>query len=356
MLNGMNENPKPRAAPSRGSLAAQYSQLLGMQQLGTELMASVTRTNALGESFARAQRTGNEVASSVLKSQKSGTELVANVIRAQGTGESFARTQRLGLEMVSNLASTQRLAGVFASAQAVATAHVSRSLPGVLGLGDLGVWAFTQALAVNMEPSPGMRWFNTAMQAGDVPQLAGVLPPMLRNWDLSSVFRPLLDAPSYRPLGDAGQDLAQWVAGRLTGSAAATPERFEEIAGSLESIELDEESAQRLARMAEDEPTVQAGLKWLGLQRFTPQSLNGLLALSAALGISVSILMVIGLIWAPLLTAIITGSIGTGTTVGVAAFKGGIIFSPGARAQLDAMKPTHPDAHTDEDDDGPEGT
>lgn len=347
----MNKKPERQGSATSGqALAAQYSQLLGTQQLGTEIMASIARTNGFGESFASAQRAGIEAANKVMKSQQTGAELVANVVRAQGTGESFARAQHQMLEMASSLAGTQRLAGAFVSAQTVAAAELSHRFPGI---GDTGVRAVTQALAVHVEPLSGMPWFNTAIQAGYVPQLEGVLPPVLRNLDMSQVFRPWLGTPAYRPLGDAGEDLAQWVIGLLSGSATASPERFAEIADRLESVELDEESAQRLSQMAEDEPAVQAGLKSLGIQRFVPQTLGGLLAVSAALGISVSLLMIVGLIWAPALMAIIGTSVGTGAGVGVAVFKGGITFSPGARAQLDAMKPTDPGA---EDDGGPAGS
>ena len=335
----MDKKPERRGSATSGqTLAAQYSQLLGMKQLGTELMASVARVDAVGNGFARAQRTGNEVASSVLKSQKSGAELVANVIRAQGTGESFARTQRLGLEMVSSFASTQRLAGVFASAQALGAAQISRHWSSVPGLGDIGVRAVAQALTVHIEPLSGMRWFNTAMQAGGVPQLAGVLPPMLRNWDLSQVFRPLLESPEYRPLGAAGEDLAQWVAGRLSGSAEASTERFEEIAGSIESIELDAEFVRQLEEIAQDEPEVRKATKFLGLS-FREKSLGAraILALSTAAGLAILILMIVGGIWAPALTEIISEGITKAWTGGAGVFTLLIAFSPRARAQIMAM-------------------
>ena len=316
----MNEKPEPRGVPAGRNVAQQYSTVAGVRSPAVDMLNSFVKTRqGMAASLTGIKSPAAEMLNSFAKTR-------------QGLSASFAGVRSPAAEMLTSYTKNHGLA-----AQLVETFASAPGLSVQLA-GMSGARALVQGLATRMSPWRGISLINTV---GPLPQV-DFLPPTLRNWDMSQVFRPLLETPEYRQLGEAGEDLAEWVEERFSGAETASPERFEEIAGRLETVELDEESEQQLECMAQDETALQAGARFLGIQRYVPQTLGGVLALSAAVSIAVSIMLILGMVYAPAQTEIIVENVGKGLAAGGGTYMLAIRFSPRARAQLDAMKRTDP--------------
>ena len=175
-------------------------------------------------------------------------------------------------------------------------------------------------------------------------RIISMLPPTVHSPALSAMLRPLLETPEYKKFGPAAVELSQWAVERLSGAETASPERFAEIAGRFDGVELDKESEQQLEQLAEDEGALRAFLASWGIEKLLPKTRANIMTTRALMGYAAFLLLVVGLLGNPVLTGIILTSLGGAWKVqketGVFLIK----YSPEARSQIDSMGPTNPGA------------
>lgn len=159
---------------------------------------------------------------------------------------------------------------------------------------------------------------------------------------MGKVLEPLLETMDFRPFGGAAGALADWAEDRLSGIETASPQRFEEIAEALAGVELDEESERQFEHLLGDEAALKSVATYWGLEKLSLTKRETVVAISILAGFTSFLLLIVGLVAAPALTGIITGSVGGGAAAAKTVHGLLIKYSPEAQAKLDTMKPKDP--------------